>query len=82
VKRKQSQNRNSMGFVHRCEYAASLLVVTSGLPVPRFTLSATKRTARFMLCLLITRENWKRRCSNASIMVEKTVDLLRLRRRR
>ena len=48
----------------------------------RFTLSATKRTARFTLCLLITRRNWKRRCSNASTMVEKTGDLLRLRPRR
>jgi len=31
----------------------------------RFTLSATKRTARFIPCLLITRRNWKRRCTNA-----------------
>jgi hypothetical protein len=49
---------------------------------PQFTLSATKRTTRFMLCLPITRKNWKRRCSNANTMVKKTGDLLRLQQRR
>ena len=48
----------------------------------RFTLSATKRTATFMTYLRIARKNWKKRCSNASIMVKKTGDLLRLRQRR
>src|SRR5437762_7056212 len=42
--------------------------------VLRFTPSATKRTARFMLCSRITRKNWRRQCSNASIMVKKTGD--------
>ena len=45
-------------------------------------ISTMKRTTRFMLCLLITRRNWKRRCSNASIVVKKTGDLLRLRQHR
>jgi hypothetical protein len=50
----------------------------SGL-VSRFTLSVTKRTTRFMLCLRITRKNWKRRCSIADMLVKKTGDLLLLR---
>src|SRR5437868_2699506 len=36
-----------------------------------------KPTARFMLCLSITKKNWKGRCSNASMTVNKTGDLLR-----
>jgi hypothetical protein len=32
--------------------------------------------------LLTDRQNWKRRCRNASMMVERTGDLLRLRQRR
>jgi len=48
----------------------------------KFTPSATKRTTRFMLCLRITRKNWKRRCGNAGIMAEKTGDQLRLRQHR
>jgi hypothetical protein len=47
----------------------------------RFTLSATKRTAKFMLCLLITRKNWKRRCSDTSIEGKKTGGQIRLRDR-
>jgi hypothetical protein len=39
----------------------------------RFTLSATKRTARFMLCLPSARKHWKRRCSNGSTTGEKTL---------
>jgi len=34
-----------------------------------------------MLCLPITRKNWKKPCSNANTNVETTGDLLRLRRR-
>jgi hypothetical protein len=64
----------------RCSIGIRQLRV--GSLVLRFTLSATKRTARFMLCLPTTRKNWKRRWSNASIIVEKTGDLLRLRQRR
>ena len=44
----------------------------------RFTPSATKLIARSMLCLPPVKENWKRPCSNGSIMAKKTGDLLRL----
>jgi hypothetical protein len=39
-------------------------------------------THRKIHALPTTRNGWKRRCSNASIMVKKTGDLLRLRQRR
>src|ERR1700722_20740235 len=48
----------------------------------RFMRSVTKRIARFTLCLLITRKNWKRPWCNAGIVAENICELLRLRQHR